>query len=277
VRIPAPPLPVPLAPVVAQRDALLIFASNEDIVNAMMATEEGGDGLLNSDEYRRLSMHMPEKGNAFRFISARLLDTLKRMREKSLAQAPSDPGTAVLTYLMNEILPDDLAMYEVVQHDPEGFTATINHTVTLSSAMMLPVLLATAGGAAMAVPGIVASTQKSRQEATMGSMKQIAMAIDGYIADQGYAPPGKSLSDIRVLLEPGYIQMLPLKDGWSNDFLYLQRTDLGAKTYFLASPGKDGAFAGFEQSGRYVDGGIAGFDRDIVMKSGEVVYGPAED
>ena len=116
--------------------------------------------------------------------------------------------------------------------------------------------------------------QKGKQKATMGDMKSIGIAIESYITDNYFAPEGNSLAEIKDKLEPFYINTLPLKDGWGNDFLYKHGTGDQKDTYAVASPGKDGVFNGWEQTGYYIVTTIEGFGNDFIFADGMFTYSP---
>lgn len=126
----------------------------------------------------------------------------------------------------------------------------------------------------IAAKNLTTALQKGKQKATMGDMKSIRNAIESYITDNYRAPEGSSMAEIRDKLEPFYIRELPLKDGWGNDFIYMHGTGDDMEAYSIASPGRDGVFEGWEQTGSYRVTSIEGFDNDIIFTSGALIYGP---
>jgi hypothetical protein len=102
----------------------------------------------------------------------------------------------------------------------------------------------------------------------------ISMAVEAYMIDQGHAPRGETLAEIRGVLEPVYIGSLVLEDGWGNAFLYRHGRGEDKLTYLIASAGKDGKFSGFDQRGRYPVVKIEDFSRDIIFSNGSFVFGP---
>jgi general secretion pathway protein G len=116
--------------------------------------------------------------------------------------------------------------------------------------------------------------QKGKQKATMGDMKTIGIAIESYITDNYFAPEGNSLAEIKDKLEPFYIKTLPLKDGWGNDFLYKHGTGDQKDSYAIASPGKDGVFNGWEQTGYYIVTTMEEFGNDFIFANGMFTYSP---
>lgn len=126
----------------------------------------------------------------------------------------------------------------------------------------------------MMTENLTVALQKGKQKATMGDMKTIGNAIESYITDYYSAPEGNSLAEIKDKLEPFYIKTLPLKDGWGNDFLYKHGTGEQKDTYSIASPGKDGVFNGWEQTGFYIVTTIEEFGNDFIFTNGNFTYSP---
>lgn len=105
---------------------------------------------------------------------------------------------------------------------------------------------------------------------TMGDLKNIGSAIEGYMTDMYFAPKAESIEELAPLLEPFYIKSVPRTDGFGNAFYYTAEGEL----YSIASSGRDGKFDGFDQTGDYLVTSIEGFGNDIIYSDGNFVYGP---
>lgn len=272
LEIPVPKMPILLQPVILQKEGLLIVASNNQVVDAMFAAKENGNGLIATDEFKRLSANMPKKGNAFRFLGSRFFQTLKDIQDQILQKTGKDEDKAAMELL--GIFQKEWMAYGITQNTDEGVVYISNHT--MSMAYFVASLSAVPAGviAAVAVPNLLVALQKGKQKATMGDMKTVAMAIESYMTDHYEAPPGKSLAEIKSKLEPFYIRRLPLKDGWGNDFHYYHGTGAKKDEYAIGSGGKDGVFNGWDQTGVYIITTMAGFANDIVFSNGAFFYGP---
>jgi hypothetical protein len=270
------PLPFPVQPLIVQKDNLLIIASNSKVVEDMFAAKEKGNGLVSGDEFKKLSANVPEEGNSYRFLSARFMQTIFAVVEKESAQKPGgeEHGENAPFKLFSKLLPKELSSYEVMQHTPEGMVYTFNHTINFEYMILMPATAGVGIIAAIAIPNLLTATEKGKQKATMGDMKAISIAIESYLTDNYYAPKGESLAEIKPLLEPFHIKNLPMKDAWGNDFIYKHGTGKDADVYFIASPGKDGIFNGWEQTGVYVVSTQAEFGNDIILSNGNFVYAP---
>lgn len=273
ISIKVPPMPVTLDPVLVYRDGMLIVSSSNALVDAMFAAKEKGGGLTDSDEFKRISVNMPDKGNSYRYLSPKLIQTIMAVQKQGMAMEQNKEEWQEEIYnLFSSLAPKEVAMYGVMQHTGEGSVYTFNHTMGVHYVMMMPAMMVTGVVAAIAIPNLLTALQKGKQKATMGDMKSIMMAIEGYIADMDEIPPGETLAEMQEKLSPFYIKTLPLKDAWGFDFHFKR----GAKkdAYFIGSGGKDGMFNGWNQTGYYIVSTMKGFDNDIILTNGNFVYGP---
>ena len=67
-------------------------------------------------------------------------------------------------------------------------------------------------------------------------------------------------------------EQIPLKDIWENDLLY--KSEQGR--FWIASPGSDGQFSGFEQTGACLTGNAYLHGKDIIFSNGRFVMFPIE-
>ena len=272
--IPVPPLPFPMKPVIWQKGNHLFVASNESMVNSIAAAQQAGDGLVKTDEFKELSAHMPDKGNSFRFISSRLLTLFMELQKKAVKVANKSMESNRIMNELFDLLPKDLSMFEVTRNNRDGLTLTVNHKLGFEFVALLPVTAVTGMVAAVAIPNLLSAKQKSEQYGTISSMKMISTAIEMYVIDNESPPQGNALEEIRAKLEPAYIKSLPLKDEWGHDFVYQFVTKDKQFDYYIGSPGRDGVFEGFEQNGFYTATQFQDFNRDIILKNGQIIYGP---
>jgi hypothetical protein len=119
---------------------------------------------------------------------------------------------------------------------------------------------------------IVRRYHEVMSRATMRDMSHIGMALYCYIDDLNQAPKAKSVKELAKILQPFYIKNLPLSDAWGNEFLYKVDTGDPGK-YWVASPGSDGKFKGFDQEGTWkLEEGEKG--QDIILTNGGFTYKP---
>jgi type II secretory pathway pseudopilin PulG len=274
LQFPSPKMPFTLEPAIVQKDNMMILVSNKKILDAMFAAKEKGNGLTTTEEFKKLSSRVPTKGNSFRFVSQRFLQTFLDIQKKIVQMTKGATGKDAPGMEMFDLFAPKMAVFGVLQNTEEGTIFTLNHTMGFESLILLP---ATAGAgiiAAIAIPNFLTALQKGKQKATMGDMKSAAMAIESYITDYYKAPEAKNFAELNSILSPFYIKVLPLKDAWGNDFHYYHGTGDKKDEYAIGSGGKDGVFNGWDQSGFYWVTTVRGFDNDIIFANGQFIYGP---
>lgn len=273
ISIQVPKMPVTLEPVLVYRDGFMILASNNGLVNAMFDAKDNGGELTHSDEFKRMSVNMPDKGNSYRYLSPRLIGTLMAIQKQGMAmETEKEEWQEEILKLFSSIAPKEVAMYGVMQHLGDGSVYTFNHTMGLHYVMLVPAAMAAGVVGAIAIPNLTTAAQKGKQKATMGDMKSISVAIESYVTDNYEIPPGESLAEMQEKLSPFYIKTLPLKDAWGFDFHIKRGANKDA--YFIGSGGKDGVFNGWNQTGFYYVTQTSGFNNDIILADGMFVYGP---
>ncbi len=117
----------------------------------------------------------------------------------------------------------------------------------------------------------------------MADARSIATAAEAYAVDVNRYPAAAGvyslpsgfgttiptttlLQPIQLALQPTYIRILPLKDGWNSWFLYSQVSN--QQDYLIASAGKDGVVATF------IGGPTTDFNADIVFADGQFCQFP---
>jgi type II secretion system protein G len=142
--------------------------------------------------------------------------------------------------------------------------------------------------AALLIPNFLDALQKAKQKRTVADMRNAGTAMFSWLTDQvGAAAAGAAATDIDLsnytasdattvasVLVPQYLQSVPAKDGWKNDFAYWLETKdvLKANVMAIGSGGRDGN----TPAGSYT---VAGFDptdyeQDIVWADGFFVRWP---
>ncbi len=264
------PLPITLNPMIVQKGNLLVIASNGKIADEILAAT---GGLLKTAEFKKLSAFMPTQGNSYTFMSEKIFGTMLAIQRQALAKAK--PEEQEMFSSLERLNPfKNLTFYTVKENGPEGFITTSNNNLPLGGSALIPGVIAVGVVTAIAIPNLLTAMQKGKQKGTMGDMKEISMAIEAYITDNGQAPQGDSLAAIESELVPKYIQKLPINDKWEHPFVYRHGMDGDKKAYCIASGGKDGHFEGWEQNGYYVVKEVHGFGHDIILCNGSFVYGP---
>jgi competence protein ComGC len=128
------------------------------------------------------------------------------------------------------------------------------------------------------IPNFINAEQRRRQRITMGHLRSVANAVEGYAMDHNSYPPTQSIHDLARLLEPRYIKELPLTDGWEFTIEYygIMFGKNWFQGYVIRSPGRDGKFE-YKYPTSYRDGPVHGFQRDIVFSIGSMSQWPEGD
>ena len=106
---------------------------------------------------------------------------------------------------------------------------------TLVELMIVIIILAVLTG--IAVPSYLALRNRARESATESEMKNIATALELYMADIEVYPPTATVTDLADYMNP-----VPTLDKWSHGYVYVLAT--GAGSYTLTSLGVNGAAGG---------------------------------
>jgi prepilin-type N-terminal cleavage/methylation domain-containing protein len=142
--------------------------------------------------------------------------------------------------------------------------------------------------AALLIPNFLDALQKAKQKRTVADMRNIGTSMFSWLTDQvGAAAAGAAATTVNLgsystidsstlttVLVPQYVQAIPDKDGWKEDYHYFLETTsvLQAQVMAIGSGGRGGTFAG----GTYT---VTGFDptdyeQDIVWADGFFVRWP---
>jgi len=255
IQLPAPPSPLFSSPAITCNGSYMIFASSGELADYLMS---GKGGLRESSEFRNLARGIPARGNGFRFISPRLGEVIRGIQKTALDNPElKEKDRKTMKTFMN-LLPLDLSMYGVLEHDATGFRYTLNHRLGIHHMVILPAVMAAGIAAAVAIPTMVKKMEMNRRAATLARMRSLSMQIAAHIAAHG-SPP-QSIEAVQ--------------DGWGNPIIYRRGTD--TVDYSLASGGADGRFEGWEQRGAYNGNDPANNSLDLILMNGKLVYGPAK-
>ncbi len=132
--------------------------------------------------------------------------------------------------------------------------------------------------AAIAIPNLLTAMQRAKQKRTMADMRTIATAwearatdVNKYSAAAGAMPgvPTSAMSNATLgsMLQPTYIKVLPVHDGWGNAWKYF--IDAAGQQYGIVSYGRDGVV-----DANTTPGATTNFDCDIVYSQGTFIAYP---
>jgi prepilin-type N-terminal cleavage/methylation domain-containing protein len=142
--------------------------------------------------------------------------------------------------------------------------------------------------AALLIPNFLDALQKAKQKRTVADMRNAGTAMFSWLTDQvGAAAAGGSATEVDLskytssdaatvasVLVPQYLQSVPEKDGWKQNFQYwLETTNvLQPQVMAIGSGGRDKS----TPSGTYTVAGFdpTDYDQDIVWADGFFVRWP---
>lgn len=128
-------------------------------------------------------------------------------------------------------------------------------------------LIVVAGLLAIGLPSTFASAQRARQRRTLGSIRDLQVAVEAYAVDHGSYPDARSMDELALLVTPVYLRAFPREDGWGWPIDY-RRLGVGRDQHFyIRSPGADGLLE-HASPADYEGGPVEGFERDIVFTTG---------
>ncbi|MCP4158183.1 MAG: prepilin-type N-terminal cleavage/methylation domain-containing protein [bacterium] len=132
--------------------------------------------------------------------------------------------------------------------------------------------------AAIAIPNLLTALQKGKQKATMGDMKTIGGAIEGYMTDYYMAPISASnaAAGLGAYLSPFYIKKIPQRDGWGTPFGY-ESGGIGddQDRYSIQAYGRGGVVEVVDIANtNYIVSNMDEFNNDIVYSNGIFTYLP---
>ncbi|MDQ1351521.1 MAG: hypothetical protein QG657_1825 [Acidobacteriota bacterium] len=116
-------------------------------------------------------------------------------------------------------------------------------------------------------------TLDGKLDATMSDIHVIGRVVTLFTKNNPHAPKVNTIKEFAKIVQPNYIKTCPLEDAWGNDLIY-KFDPKDPKNYWVASPGSDGKFNGFDQVGTWPSANENG--QDIIFHNGQFQYGPGK-
>lgn len=120
--------------------------------------------------------------------------------------------------------------------------------------------------AAIAIVNILPSLERTRQQKTMATMRNVALAVESYNQDVGRLPNVGTMAALGTLLDAEGYRLGRRTDGWGNPLIY----STAAASYTLESYGRDGLDGPFDISRTTK----SIFENDLVLSDGSFVSSP---
>ncbi len=158
------PLPVDVRPSLARFGDYLVLASSDTLARGIYAVKSGHDkGFAATDEFKKLSQDVPNKGNISALITGAFSRTMLKVHDQFAGQ--DDPGIHVYRQFLDSNT--NSIAYAVVANGPQGWEGFANGNHSLE-ALVVPAAVAAGTAAAVAIPNLVkaheAATQPKSQQ-----------------------------------------------------------------------------------------------------------------
>ncbi|HEV2852555.1 MAG TPA: prepilin-type N-terminal cleavage/methylation domain-containing protein [Thermoanaerobaculia bacterium] len=143
--------------------------------------------------------------------------------------------------------------------------------------------------ASVMIPNLLDALQKAKQKRTLADMRITGTAMFSWLSDQvGAAAAGAqatgvdlgnyeeiSADGLKAALVPQYIEHIPVRDGWHNDYKYWLNVTSAAQSKQVMAIGSGGRDKS-DVSGTYTSGAFdpTDYDQDIVWVDGFFVRWP---
>jgi general secretion pathway protein G len=124
--------------------------------------------------------------------------------------------------------------------------------------------------AAIAIPNLLNAIDRGKQKRTMSDMRSVGTAVESYAVDVNFYPVATSMTLIdgtALGIQPTYIKLAPVTDGWGGGMWYGSDTTGTGSEYTIKSYGKHNVEAA---SGPATND----FQCDIIYQNGTFVAYP---
>ncbi|HEX4084794.1 MAG TPA: hypothetical protein VHY22_07785 [Chthoniobacteraceae bacterium] len=82
-----------LRPTIAQWNGYLVLASDDQLINQMIAVQKGGPGVKTAPDFVSISANLPAEGNSFAYTSPLFVETVHKIQGQMVANQPNISST----------------------------------------------------------------------------------------------------------------------------------------------------------------------------------------
>ena len=122
--------------------------------------------------------------------------------------------------------------------------------------------------AAIAIPNLLNAIDRGKQKRSMADMRSLGTAVESYSVDVNFYPISSSMASITSIgattmgIEPIYIKLAPVKDGWGGLYYYGSDAAGAGSDYTIVTYAKD------KKASSTSKGATSDFDCDIIFQNG---------
>jgi hypothetical protein len=203
------PVPITFRPSIATGAGYLFFATSDAVIQEAVAVKGGKAGLKSTEEFKKLSADMPEKGNQFCFLSESLGQTVVKIQQQAL-ENNGQMAPQVKEMMQSFIRPGHAAFtFAVGANTDEGWMAVANGSQrggsVLAASAAAPAVLA-----AMALPAMAKAKDRAQKIACINNLRTIQGAKKHWALENGKPSTATpTLEEIRAFAAPGKIVRCP--------------------------------------------------------------------
>lgn len=248
--------------------ALLAVGFSADQVVAMLRPAPEGERLRDGGDFQKVIAHLDRGASSLLYVNLPRAQELLRGSQLVQAALAGEQGAQGIASLLVD---PSLA--------PNGFGITTVEVaggvrqVSFGPTWMSSGFATAAVVSAIAVPNLLAATDRGRQQRTLVGMRTLGTAVEAYAVDTDAYPSTQGTwvdaATLGETLSPTYVRDLPAADGWDHPLRYWS----DGQRYRIVSPGKDGEVSG-EWAGSLEPGATTGLDDDLVYGEGRFLRYP---
>ena len=186
------PVPIPMAinlrPTTASSGGYLFIATSDALVEEALAVKSGQKpGLKSTDEFKRLSQNIPDKGNQFTFMSERFGQALFQIQKQAMGASALRGSSPAQAQWMQSLFRRNRAAfsYSVGVNNEDGCLTIGNGNQSAAVVALLPAVAVSGMLAAIAIPNFVKARSTSQQNACINNLRQLDAAKNEWALEKG--------------------------------------------------------------------------------------------
>jgi hypothetical protein len=186
------PVPIPMAinlrPTTASSGGYLFIATSDALVEEALAVKSGQKpGLKSTDEFKRLSQNIPDKGNQFTFMSERFGQALFQIQKQAMGASALRGSSPAQAQWMQSLFRQNRAAfsYSVGVNNEDGCLTIGNGNQSAAVVALLPAAAVSGMLAAIAIPNFVKARSTSQQNACINNLRQLDAAKNEWALEKG--------------------------------------------------------------------------------------------
>jgi len=183
VSVPVPVIPINFRPTFAQAGNYFFFATTDALIQEAIAVKDGKPGLKTSEEFKKLSADIPQKGNQFCFLSQRFSQTAMKLQQRAM-NANNEVPQQLKDFMQSVLQPDKAAFtYSVGSSTDEGWITIANGNQSsgnlIAASAVVPAVFA-----AVALPAMAKAKETSQRTTCLNNLMAIQGAKQQWAMDQ---------------------------------------------------------------------------------------------